>query len=147
MNFIAADTKTALSDLPDVDYFDFVFLDHEKGQKRKKRIKSSAEMRIKRKKEYKNVHLSEYVDIEKMHRALETLKNSGHPEYQFYEPTDWNKYADRCKADDPEGYNILYGEESEDEIVTVSEPELTEVPLIGLEDILLLLFDGSVLSI
>jgi len=30
VNFIAADTKTALSDLPDVDYFDFVFLDHEK---------------------------------------------------------------------------------------------------------------------
>ena len=73
-------------------------------------------IKLKRKKEYKNVHLSEYVDIEKMHRALETLKNYGHPEYQFYEPTDWNKYADRCKADDPEGYDILYGEASDDEI-------------------------------
>ena len=36
-------------------------------------------IKLKRKKEYKNVHLNEYVDVDKMHRALETLKKCGHP--------------------------------------------------------------------
>ena len=80
--------------------------------------------------------MSEYVDIEKMHRALETLKNCGHPEYEFYEPTDWNTYAHRCKEDDPEGYNILYGEPSDDEIENVDVNEETEIEMIeGKRDI------------
>merc|ERR1712155_418333 len=41
-------------------------------------------IKLKRKKEYKGTHLKEYVDVEKLHKALEMLKNSGHPEYQFY---------------------------------------------------------------
>ena len=71
--------------------------------------------------------MSEYVDIEKMHRALETLKNCGHPEYQFYKPTDWENYAERCKKDDPEGYNILYEESSDDEIETKEDNEETKI--------------------
>ena len=73
-------------------------------------------IKLKRKKEYKNVHLNEYVDVEKMHRALETLKEYGHPEYQFYEPSDFNIYAQRCKLSDPEGYKSLFEEDSEDDI-------------------------------
>ena len=87
-------------------------------------------IKLKRKKEYKNVVLSEYIDIEKMHRALETLKNCGHPEYEFYEPTDWNTYAQRCKADDPEGYNILCGEASDDEIENIDDSEETNIKVV-----------------
>ena len=78
-------------------------------------------IKLKRKKEYKNVHLNEYVDVEKMHRALETLKEYGHPEYQFYEPSDFNIYAQRCKLSDPQGYKSLFEEDSDDEIENVEE--------------------------
>ena len=80
-------------------------------------------IKLKRKKEYKNVHLSEYVDVDKMHRALETLKKCGHPEYQFYEPSDYNTYAERCKLSDPQGYKTLFEEDSEDEIENIEKDE------------------------
>ena len=76
-------------------------------------------IKLKRKKEYKNVHLNEYVDVGKMHRALETLKEYGHPEYQFYEPSDYNTYAERCKLSDPQGYQTLFEEDSEDELENI----------------------------
>ena len=72
-------------------------------------------IKLKRKKEYKGVHLKEYVNVEKMHDALETLKKLGHPEYQFYEPSDFQNYATRCEEDDPNGYKALFEEDSEDE--------------------------------
>ena len=78
-------------------------------------------IKLKRKKEYKNVHLNEYVDVHKMHRALETLKEYGHPEYQFYEPSDFNIYAERCKLNDPQGYKSLFEEDSEDDIENIVE--------------------------
>ena len=78
-------------------------------------------IKLKRKKEYKNVHLNEYVDVEKMHRALLTLKESGHPEYQFYEPSDFNTYAERCKIDDPQGYKSLFEADSDDEIESIEK--------------------------
>ena len=80
-------------------------------------------IKLKRKKEYKNVHLNEYVDVEKMHRALETLKECGHPEYQFYEPSDLNNYAQRCKISDPQGYKSLFEVDSDDEIESTGERE------------------------
>ena len=78
-------------------------------------------IKLKRKKEYKNVHLNEYVDVEKMHRALEILKECGHPEYQFYEPSDFNNYAERCKIDDPQGYKSLFEADSDDEIESIEK--------------------------
>ena len=87
-------------------------------------------IKLKRKKEYKNVHLSEYVDVEKMHRALETLKKCGHPEYQFYEPSDYNTYAERCKLSDPQGYKTLFEEDSEDEIENIEKDEKMKVDTI-----------------
>ena len=88
---------------------------------------------MKRKKEYKNVHLNEYVDVDKMHRALETLKKCGHPEYQFYEPSDYNTYAERCKLSDPEGYKTLFEEDSEDEIENIEKEEEKEGETIEIE--------------
>ena len=89
-------------------------------------------VKLKRRKEYKNVHLSEYVDVYKMHRALETLKKFGHPEYQFYEPSDFNNYAERCKLNDPEGYKTLFEGDSEDDIESTEEERKVEnIEVIG----------------
>ena len=71
--------------------------------------------------------MNEYVDVDKMHRALETLKECGHPEYQFYEPSNFNTYAERCKLSDPQGYKTLFEEDSEDEIENIEEIKESEV--------------------
>ena len=89
-------------------------------------------IKLKRKKEYKNVHLNEYVDVEKMHNALETLKKCGHPEYQFYEPSDYNTYAERCKLSDPQGYKSLFEEDSDEEIENIEKDKEMEVETIEL---------------
>ena len=92
-------------------------------------------IKLKRKKEYKNVHLNEYVDVEKMHNALETLKKCGHPEYQFYEPSDYNTYAERCKLSDPQGYKTLFEEDSEDEIENIEKDKEINVDTIKATEI------------
>ena len=89
-------------------------------------------IKLKRKKEYKNVHLNEYVDVEKMHNALETLKKCGHPEYQFYEPSDYNTYAERCKLSDPQGYKSLFEEDSDEEIENIEKDKKMEAETIEL---------------
>ena len=43
------------------------------------------EVNLKRKNEYKNVHQKAFIDPEKIYEALEFLRNSGHPGYQFYD--------------------------------------------------------------
>ena len=87
-------------------------------------------IKLKRKKEYKNVHLNEYVDVEKIHRALETLKECGHSEYQFYESSDFNTYAERCKLNDPQGYQTLFEQESEEEIENTVENKVENIEII-----------------
>ena len=46
------------------------------------------EVKLKRKLEYRNSHQQAYVDVDKIYKALEFLKKSGHPEYSFYD--DYN---------------------------------------------------------
>ena len=58
---------------------------------------------LKRKQIYKNCHRKEYVDTNKIFAALDFLKSSGHPYYQFYD--SFNDYESRCKEHDHEGYN------------------------------------------
>ena len=52
------------------------------------------EVKLKRKLEYKNTHQQAYIDPQKIYRALEFLKKSGHPDYKFYD--DYNVYERRC---------------------------------------------------
>ena len=60
------------------------------------------EVGLKRKKEYDRCHRKEYIDPEKIYRALQNLKNSGHPYYQFYD--DVNDYERRCREQDEHGH-------------------------------------------
>ena len=52
------------------------------------------EVKLKRKLDYKNTHKQAYIDPKKMYKALEFLKNTGHPDYQFYD--DYQAYKKRC---------------------------------------------------
>ena len=74
-------------------------------------------IKLKRKLEYKNPHLQEYVNIGKIHCALESLKQAGHSEYQFYEASNFENYKERCRNEDVDGYEMLFEESSEEEEV------------------------------
>ena len=43
------------------------------------------QVKLKRKLKYENYHKHEYIDTKKIFKALELLKKSGHPYYQFYD--------------------------------------------------------------
>ena len=68
-------------------------------------------IKLKRKQDYKQSHLQEWVDVEKVHRCLLLLKNFGHKEYQFYTPEDLESYVSRCQEEDSEGFEMLFDPE------------------------------------
>ena len=72
-------------------------------------------IKLKRKMEYKNPHLQEYINVAKIHCALESLKLAGHSEYQFYDASNFDNYEERCRKEDVDGYEMLFVEESSDE--------------------------------
>ena len=53
------------------------------------------EVKLKRRLNYKSTHQQAYIDTRKIYKALDFLKSSGHPEYQFYD--DQNVYMKRCQ--------------------------------------------------
>ena len=61
---------------------------------------------LKRKIEYKNTHKHQLIDPEKLFKVLEKLKKSKNPHYKFYD--DYNVYQERCKEDDPLGYEVIF---------------------------------------
>ena len=50
----------------------------------------------------KNVHLQEYIVVEKLFGALKLLKSFGHKYYQFDVVENIQDYAERCNIDDKE---------------------------------------------
>ena len=73
-------------------------------------------IKLKRKKSYKNSHLQEWVNVEKLRRCLKLLKEFGHQEYQFYSEESTETYIKRCKEEDPEGYTNFILEDDEYEM-------------------------------
>ena len=66
---------------------------------------------FKRKLEYKNAHISQLVNPCKIKRMLALLTASGNPYYQFN--IDVENFQERCKIEDPEGYQIIFTDDSE----------------------------------
>ena len=64
------------------------------------------EVKLKRKIEYNNFHKKEYVNKDKIFRALEFLQKNNHPGYEFYDSID--VYENRCQKEDPDGYNLAF---------------------------------------
>ena len=54
---------------------------------------------LKRKLEYKNTHKKEYISVSKVEKALDTLYDLGHPDYQFV--GDMAGFEERCKKEEP----------------------------------------------
>ena len=62
--------------------------------------------KLKRKLEYKNNHIEQLIDIQKIFKFLHHLKNVvKNKNYQFYD--DYNVYSKRCERMDPEGFRMI----------------------------------------
>ena len=72
-------------------------------------------VKLKRMQKWKHVHLQEYIDVEKLLKALKLLRDLGHPHYQFQFEKSIQGYKQRCLIEDKEGYDIMY-QESDDEM-------------------------------
>ena len=64
------------------------------------------EVKLKRKMEYNNYHKKQYVNTEKLFKALNFLRLKEHPNYLFFD--EINDYEKRCQENDPKGYNLLF---------------------------------------
>ena len=67
---------------------------------------------LKRKLNYKNTYMTQYISVPKILKALATLKELENPYYQFIEIND--QFEDDLKNQDLEGYKFIY---PEDEVV------------------------------
>ena len=63
---------------------------------------------LKRKLEYKTTHLTQLVDINKIFKYLDFLRQMGHPGYKFYD--DMNIYKNRCYAEDNKRAVLIFPE-------------------------------------
>ena len=61
---------------------------------------------LKRRLNFRNYHMTQYVSVPKLETALQTLKSLGHQYYQFQLETE--EFLDTCKERDIEGFNFLY---------------------------------------
>ena len=80
------------------------------------------EVKLKRKKIYDNCHKKEFVNPLKLFRVLNILKASGHPYYQFYS-NDLVEYEKRCKEQDINGHQLIFGSENIEDKIDIKETE------------------------
>ena len=92
-------------------------------------------VKFKRKLNFKNSHMTQYVSVPKVIKAIQTLKALGHKYYQF--PFDSESFLSKCQEEDVEGFNFLYPED-EIECDTIEQNHETEGPsefsLVGPDD-------------
>ena len=67
---------------------------------------------LKRKLEYKNLHTKQLVNPDRMCRLLAKLVLSGNPHYTNVDTPE--QYKARCATDDESGFDLLYGEDSDE---------------------------------
>ena len=85
-------------------------------------------IKLKRKLNYKNSHMVQYISVPKILKALDTLKEMGNRYYQFI-PKKSN-FEDACRENDLEGFHFIY---PKDEIAR-EEMNLNEESIIGLQE-------------
>ena len=68
------------------------------------------EIKLKRKKEYKNSYKNELINPDRVIRALQHLQISGHPYYQYCDDYNVDSYKERCKQEDKKGHDLLFKE-------------------------------------
>ena len=75
-------------------------------------------VQLKRKMEYNANHKREYIDPDKIIRALEYFKKCGNPYYKIFD--DFESYQNRCNEEDKQGHDFLFGT---DEHLTAKDKE------------------------
>ena len=75
---------------------------------------------LKRKMEYKTSHKVQYISVEKVLHALETLKQLGNKYYQFI--PDLQTFNERCKTTDKDGYEFLFDDKVNTDEVSEDKP-------------------------
>ena len=79
-----------------------------------------AEIKLKRKLEYKNFHKKQFVNPEKIYKSLDFLKKKQHPGYLFFDDID--VYESRCNEEDPKSHNLVFVyEDGIEKIVDIDE--------------------------
>ena len=63
---------------------------------------------LKRKLTYKNSHMTQYISVPKILKALRTLKELGNPYYQFVDIND--EFEDELRESYLEGFRFIYSE-------------------------------------
>ena len=76
------------------------------------------EVKLKRKSSYKNYHKQEFIDPQKVFNAIQFLKQNDNPHYQTVSSID--SFRNRCRVEDPEGFELLFGNEQDFGIDIVS---------------------------
>ena len=78
------------------------------------------EVKLKRKIEYTNFHKKQYINAEKIYKALNFLKENKHPSYLFFDEIE--KYEERCQITDPKGHDLVFVvEDGIEKIVDIDE--------------------------
>ena len=77
-------------------------------------------VKLKRMKKWKHVHLQQYINVEKLLKALTRLRDLGHKYYQFPFEKNVQSYQERCLKVDKDGYNVMY-QESDDDISSIAD--------------------------
>ena len=104
-------------------------------------------VKLKRKKEYKNTHLQEYVNVRNLKQSLVDLKYLGHPEYQDIDLAGIDQFEERCALTDPDLVEDLFNDqlntsetsaeieyEKDDILEDLDQPPTDKSPEIDIED-------------
>ena len=82
-------------------------------------------IKLKRKKEFKNSHISQLIDPAKIFRMLKKLKKDGNPHYQsLFTPEEFRLL---CKRIDTSGYGMIYGNDDVLENLDATNPDTSMV--------------------
>ena len=82
-------------------------------------------VKLKRKLEYKNNHIEQYISTKKLFEALNTLNRLGNKYYQFVPEIE--SYKSKCQETDSDGFNLLFGSSDEARVFDENEIEASEV--------------------
>ena len=80
-------------------------------------------VKLKRKQNMKNVHLQEYINPQKLIKALESLRALGNKFYQFSFSSS-EDFKERCLRDDTGGFETLYRDTENDSASSISSDDM-----------------------
>ena len=80
---------------------------------------------LKRKEEYKNTHIYQLINPQRIFKMLDKLKEKKNPHYKFYE--DYSTFKERCMKNDPKGSKLLYNDCIEENLENIQTNEKFEL--------------------